>query len=93
MTPAVRRLLREHELEASQIAGTGGGGRITREDVLGYVEAVRTGQKPTAPAASPGATPASTTVSGPIATQAPSLPPDDAWSPVILPDAPPVATL
>ena len=34
MTPAVRRLLREHGLEASQIAGTGGGGRITREDVL-----------------------------------------------------------
>ena len=43
MTPAVRRLLREHGLEASQIAGTGGGGRITREDVLAYVEAVRTG--------------------------------------------------
>jgi len=32
-------------------------------------------------------------VSGPIATQAPSLPPDDAWSPVVLPDSPPVATL
>jgi 2-oxoisovalerate dehydrogenase E2 component (dihydrolipoyl transacylase) len=50
MTPAVRRLLREHGLEASQIAGTGGGGRITREDVLAYVEAVRTGQTPAAPA-------------------------------------------
>ena len=34
MTPAVRRLLREHDLTAAQIAGTGGGGRITREDVL-----------------------------------------------------------
>ncbi|MEO8437777.1 MAG: biotin/lipoyl-containing protein, partial [Chloroflexota bacterium] len=30
MTPAVRRLLREHELTAAQIVGTGGGGRITR---------------------------------------------------------------
>src|SRR4051794_8201654 len=52
MTPAVRRLLREHGLEAAQIHGTGGGGRITREDVLGYVGAVRTGQAPAAPSGS-----------------------------------------
>ena len=44
MTPAVRRLLREHGLSASAIAGTGGGGRITREDVTDYVESQRTGQ-------------------------------------------------
>ncbi|MFL5709014.1 MAG: dihydrolipoamide acetyltransferase family protein [Chloroflexota bacterium] len=44
MTPAVRRLLREHGLSAAQIVGTGGGGRITREDVTNYVEAQRTGQ-------------------------------------------------
>jgi pyruvate/2-oxoglutarate dehydrogenase complex dihydrolipoamide acyltransferase (E2) component len=44
MTPAVRRLLREHGLTAAQIVGTGGGGRITREDVTNYVEAQRTGQ-------------------------------------------------
>ncbi len=43
MTPAVRRLLREHGLEASQVPGTGGGGRITREDVIAVVEAQRTG--------------------------------------------------
>ena len=44
MTPAVRRLLREHGLTAAMIAGTGGGGRITREDVTNFVEAQRTGQ-------------------------------------------------
>jgi 2-oxoisovalerate dehydrogenase E2 component (dihydrolipoyl transacylase) len=64
MTPAVRRLLREHGLEAAQIQGTGGGGRITREDVLAYVEAVRTGQ---APAASAAAT--NGTAPAPVATQ------------------------
>ena len=58
MTPAVRRLLREHGLEPAHIVGTGGGGRITREDVLDHVEAQRTGkpvnaQRPAASAATP----------------------------------------
>ena len=44
MTPAVRRLLREHGLTPAMIAGTGGGGRITREDVTDYVESQRTGK-------------------------------------------------
>jgi len=43
MTPAVRRLLREHGLQPVMIVGTGGGGRITREDVTDYVESQRTG--------------------------------------------------
>jgi 2-oxoisovalerate dehydrogenase E2 component (dihydrolipoyl transacylase) len=60
MTPAVRRLLREHGLAAAMIAGTGGGGRITREDVTDFVESQRTGQPvghqdAAAPAASTGA--------------------------------------
>ena len=54
MTPAVRRLLREHELTAAQIVGTGGGGRITREDVLKVVESIRTGSP--APAVATAAT-------------------------------------
>jgi pyruvate/2-oxoglutarate dehydrogenase complex dihydrolipoamide acyltransferase (E2) component len=38
MTPAVRLLMREHGLSPMQIAGTGHAGRITREDVLKFVE-------------------------------------------------------
>ena len=60
LTPAVRRLLREHDLAAAQVAGTGGGGRITREDVLAHVEALRTGAIPAAPTAAPAAPEAST---------------------------------
>jgi len=58
MTPAVRRLLREHGLSAEQIVGTGGGGRITRDDVLAVVETIRTGGQPPAPAAAQLAAPA-----------------------------------
>ncbi len=61
MTPAVRRLLREHELAAAQIVGTGGGGRITREDVLKVVEAIRTGAAAPAPSGAPSGVPASGT--------------------------------
>ena len=56
MTPAVRRLLREHELTAAQIVGTGGGGRITREDVLKVVETIRTGGVAPSPAGPAAAT-------------------------------------
>ena len=56
MSPAVRRLLREHELTAAQIVGTGQGGRITRDDVLAVVERMRTGEPAPAPVAAPAAT-------------------------------------
>ncbi len=38
LSPAVRRLAREHNLDVSHIAGTGMGGRVTRNDVLQYLE-------------------------------------------------------
>jgi 2-oxoglutarate dehydrogenase E2 component (dihydrolipoamide succinyltransferase) len=38
LSPAVRRLLAEHEVDPSAITGTGRGGRITAEDVLRHVE-------------------------------------------------------
>ena len=36
--PAVRRLMREHRVDSSVIRGTGRGGRITKSDVLDYIE-------------------------------------------------------
>jgi 2-oxoisovalerate dehydrogenase E2 component (dihydrolipoyl transacylase) len=55
MTPAVRRLLREHNLRPEQIVGSGGGGRITRDDVLAVVEAIRTGGVAPVPVMAPPA--------------------------------------
>ena len=81
MTPAVRRLLREHGLTAAQIVGSGGGGRITREDVTNYVETQRIGQSVggqsladgTSPAA-PAASPAGAAAPAPAAPSAPPVP-------------------
>jgi 2-oxoisovalerate dehydrogenase E2 component (dihydrolipoyl transacylase) len=96
MTPAVRRLLREHALKPEQIVGTGGGGRITRDDVLAVVEAMRTGATPPVPvmdqngAGAPSAQPSSAqpgqAASAPPTTPAPrpaSLP---VGSPVTFPE-------
>lgn len=38
LSPTVRRLLGEHSIKASDVKGTGVGGRITREDVEAYVK-------------------------------------------------------
>ena len=38
MTPAVRRLVREHEIDVAQLTGTGAGGRVTRDDVLSFID-------------------------------------------------------
>ncbi len=81
MTPAVRRLLREHGIDPTEIVGTGLGGRITREDVLAYVEARRSGAAPVraeaeAPTAAAAATaPAAAPAPTPPAAPAPTAPP------------------
>ena len=52
-SPAVRRLAGEQNVDLSRVAGTGVGGRITRNDVLRYAEAQTAGVLPTtAPAPS-----------------------------------------
>jgi len=37
VSPAVRKLVQDHHLDLSQIAGTGPGGRVTREDVQAFI--------------------------------------------------------
>ncbi len=74
MTPAVRRLVREHKLDVARITGTGAGGRVTRDDVMQLV--AQGGQAAAAPpqAAPPAATAAA--ASAPTsAEQAPAAPP------------------
>src|SRR5579884_2518850 len=37
-SPLVRKIAKENNLDLSQVPGTGAGGRITKEDVLGFIE-------------------------------------------------------
>ena len=44
-SPAVKQLAKEHGIDLSQIKGSGGGGRITKKDVLDYVAQQENGRK------------------------------------------------
>ena len=68
LSPAVRRLAREHNLDVSRIAGTGLGGRITRNDVLQHLETAAA--VPDAPA--PSVAPAPATAPTPAPAPAPA---------------------
>jgi 2-oxoglutarate dehydrogenase E2 component (dihydrolipoamide succinyltransferase) len=52
-SPVVRRLLREHNLTLDEIPGSGGGGRVTKEDVLNFVRTQKS--TPSRPVAAPAA--------------------------------------
>jgi pyruvate/2-oxoglutarate dehydrogenase complex dihydrolipoamide acyltransferase (E2) component len=52
-TPLVRKMAAEHGLDLSEIPGTGLAGRVTKNDVLGYLDS--------GPAARPGAQPPAAT--------------------------------
>lgn len=37
-TPVAKKLCREHDIDISQVTGTGSGGAVSRDDVLAYIE-------------------------------------------------------
>jgi pyruvate/2-oxoglutarate dehydrogenase complex dihydrolipoamide acyltransferase (E2) component len=55
LSPLVRRLAEENRIDLSHVRGTGTGGRITKRDVLAYVESGAAAQPavPSAPAGAP----------------------------------------
>ena len=76
-TPLVRKMVEEHGLDLAQIPGSGSAGRVTKTDVLSFLE---TGAPaaPSAPAApAPAAAPVAA-VAAPAAPRAPS-PAVEAW--------------
>jgi 2-oxoglutarate dehydrogenase E2 component (dihydrolipoamide succinyltransferase) len=77
VSPVVAKIASEHGVDPSQVPGTGRGGRVTKKDILGFIEsggqpaqpaAPAQPEAPKAPAAAPSAAPAPVAVS-PAAAQ------------------------
>ena len=70
LSPVVRRLVADHGIDVGALVGTGPGGRITREDVLDFID--KTGSTPVATAPAPVV--AAPTAPAPQVSAAPTAP-------------------
>jgi len=80
LSPVVRKLARENNLDLSRIEGSGRGGRITRNDVLTYLKQHPVPEAPPAPVTPPAPAPAAPAAPAaePVAVgDIPLLPGDD----------------
>ena len=74
-SPLVRKIAREHGVNLSQVSGTGLGGRITKQDIMAFIERpVSAPVAPATPAAQPSTAPAA---ARPAAPPAPATFPGD----------------
>ena len=78
VSPVVARIASEHGVDVSAVPGTGRGGRVTKKDILGYIE--QGAPAPTAPAA-PAEAPAAP-------AEAPAAPAPEAPKPAAVPATP-----
>ena len=79
LSPVVRRLVNDHGINIDALQGTGPGGRITREDVLDYID--RNGLAAQAAAPAPVATPDPVQAPAPAPVVAPAPTPVAASAP------------
>jgi len=80
-TPVVRKIAEEHGIDVGSVPGTGYAGRVTKQDILSFIE----GGAAAAPAAGPAAPAAPSRPATPAApaaprAAAPSEPPSDFWA-------------
>lgn len=77
-SPLVRKMARENGVDLQQVNGTGIGGRVTKNDMAGYLSggspAPAPAAMPSAPASSPGGAPAAFRMEAPAAAPEPVYP-------------------
>ena len=56
-TPLVRKIAAEHQVDLAQVPGTGVAGRVTKEDLLGYIASAAAAPKPALPPGAPAVEP------------------------------------
>lgn len=83
-SPLVRRIAKEHSVDLRQVAGTGLGGRITKEDILKFVEEHPAGAPAATPAA-PAPAPAAAAPQAPAAQPAAPAPAAPSRAPIPVP--------
>ena len=78
VSPVVARIASEHGVDVSQVPGTGRGGRVTKKDILGFVESGGQAAQPAAEAPPP---PEAAAPAAPAETPAQPAPPPEAPAP------------
>jgi pyruvate dehydrogenase E2 component (dihydrolipoamide acetyltransferase) len=71
VSPVVARIASEHGVDVSQVEGTGRGGRVTKKDILGFIES-QPAPKPAAPAPEEAPAPTPTEAAPPRAAAPPA---------------------
>jgi pyruvate/2-oxoglutarate dehydrogenase complex dihydrolipoamide acyltransferase (E2) component len=77
VSPVVARIAGEHGVDPSAVPGTGAGGRVTKKDILAFIES---GAQAPAPAAAPAPTPAA--AAAPAAVEPQPQPPTPEPAPI-----------
>src|ERR671937_1612863 len=92
VSPVVARIASEHGVDPNQVQGTGRGGRVTKKDILAFIDSgarTQAAPQPEAAAAEPQAPPVPTP--GPAEPAAAPPPPSPASAPADAAAAPPAA--
>jgi pyruvate dehydrogenase E2 component (dihydrolipoamide acetyltransferase) len=79
VSPVVARIASEHGVDVSQVPGTGRGGRVTKKDILGFVESGGQAAQPAAEEAPPQ--PEAAAPAAPVEAPAQPAPPPEAPAP------------
>jgi pyruvate dehydrogenase E2 component (dihydrolipoamide acetyltransferase) len=90
VSPVVARIASEHGVDVNQVSGTGRGGRVTKKDILAFVESGA--QAPAPPAQEEAAAPAEAPAPPAEPTPAPATEPAPPAEPAVAPAPPPPPT-